>query len=433
MEDSTAENVRADGSEANLEAAALESCRVALKKEQDKAIQLKNKNWQLSLENGWLRTHINSLSIIDSAFELSWLTHPALLNYQSEIAENAQKFAVLYQLWPVDDAFMKERPIPQPTLRGITFPSEEVKSAIYACCATNEIYECMPLEFWDFILELPAFQHSVLDEVKKFRSDMIAQAKDIAPNIFASLNLSSQCWNPGCRQQPSELFLNLALKKIGRFLLFGPDSLNDGFPLLAENCTSMTKWAPLAITTGLVSASATITFIKASFLLSCDREFLAKGDYTAIPYAYRFHEYKKLLEHEGDKMWVQHLFADWNLFIFSDVPEDVLYVQEAQIDDDIEARVLAVLTAMSEGDYLLPKSQDVPMDVDTNRMVHELGNLAINQSAGQSSQNTEGQGRGRGRGRGTTRSSKNNARNSQKNEQPIEISLPMTRARSKMA
>ncbi|KAG6824694.1 hypothetical protein H0H92_006109, partial [Tricholoma furcatifolium] len=328
---------------------ALKTCQIALEQERD---TVKRLSVELETLNVASRDGSSSSEASKQMGQVAWLSHPRLLPHKAEIVKYAKKFGLLGQIWPDEDAFLKPRPSnPVPTLQD-AHVSKDAAAKAYTQYSTLELYLIMPDVFHAYIGDLPAFRDAILYQVQSMRSTGIANLRKFAPLIFAGLGVHDRCWvqsyargkdqsclslisnNPHAQKlkydlfcpiiyadvkgkKPIEMFLNIALMKIGRFLLFGPGSLSGK---VSPNASGM-KWGPIKTTSGLISASVNM----AVFLLSADAEYAATGKITGIQYSSTFRERKVWIEQmlKSNDVWASRVLSKWDEVVFDGISSTV--------------------------------------------------------------------------------------------------------------
>ncbi|KAG6819275.1 hypothetical protein H0H93_013526 [Arthromyces matolae] len=308
------------------------------------------------------------------------LVYSRSLPYESQIKNSAEHYTIFYQLWADETAFKQRRPIPYPTLRGVQLPTKELEMLLYKACIINELYICVPLEFHHHLEESSILRDAFLHQMTSYRYFMAITLEELAPDIFASLDLPSTIWavehdrskDPLCLALlsteaatehnlcpvlyldpnvicPTEVFQNSSLLKIARVLLFGPGSLQEGAALTPDS--SSLEWGAITVTAGLIAASATM----AVYLLSGDKEFVACGEKTSICYDQAFRQRKQYIEQMSSNQWMEHIFATWNVSVFDGAPDDIRYMEESQTEDEQVAMQLATIDAIHSGLYGQPQ------------------------------------------------------------------------------
>ncbi|KAG6882369.1 hypothetical protein C0993_010860, partial [Termitomyces sp. T159_Od127] len=86
---------------------------------------------------------------------VQWLTNPCFIPHKSEIIHLLKKYALLYELWPDEAAFLECCLANHPSFKNMSVEEEAV---LYILCATDKLYEVMPSEFHSFIEQLLAFR-----------------------------------------------------------------------------------------------------------------------------------------------------------------------------------------------------------------------------------------------------------------------------------
>ncbi|KAG6867911.1 hypothetical protein C0993_009584 [Termitomyces sp. T159_Od127] len=93
---------------------------------------------------------------------IQWLTNPRLVPHKFKIIHLLKKYALLYELWPDEAAFLQCCPANHPSFKEASVSmSVEEEAVLYILCATDELYEVMPFEFHSFIEQLLAFRDAV--------------------------------------------------------------------------------------------------------------------------------------------------------------------------------------------------------------------------------------------------------------------------------
>ncbi|KAG6824288.1 hypothetical protein H0H92_007326 [Tricholoma furcatifolium] len=270
---------------------ALKTCQIALEQERNTVKHLSIELETLKVASHGSLSHLSSSDASKQTGQVAWLSHLRLLPYKVEIVKHAKKFGLLRQIWPDEDAFLKPRPSsPIATLQD-THVSKDAAAEAYTQYSTLKLYPIMPNVFHAYIGDLLAFRDAILYQVQSMRSTGITNLRKFTPLIFAGLGVQDHCSaqsyarskdqsclslisnNPHAQKlkynlfcpiiyadikgkKPIDMFLNIALMKIGRFLLFGPGSLSGK---VSPNASGM-KWGPIKTTSGLISASVNMFF-----------------------------------------------------------------------------------------------------------------------------------------------------------------------------
>ncbi|KDQ51820.1 hypothetical protein JAAARDRAFT_94790, partial [Jaapia argillacea MUCL 33604] len=115
---------------------------------------------------------------------------------------------------------------------------------------------------------------------------------------------------PDLKKNKKTVFLNEALQKVLKVILFGPSSLNPGPH--AKPKTYAQLWGVTEVTPGAIALATVLV----RFIASPDKELTLVGAESHIPYRKDFNTYKKILITESDNKNIKRLFNQFNSFIF---------------------------------------------------------------------------------------------------------------------
>ncbi|KAG5331657.1 hypothetical protein C0989_007649, partial [Termitomyces sp. Mn162] len=94
----------------------------------------------------------------NAASQVQWLSHSCLLPHKTEIVCLSKKYALLFELWPEEAAFLQHCPAKCSLFAEASANlSTKNEAALYTLCAMYKLYDVMPTKFHSFIEQLPAF------------------------------------------------------------------------------------------------------------------------------------------------------------------------------------------------------------------------------------------------------------------------------------
>ncbi|KAI9572237.1 hypothetical protein HD554DRAFT_2168471 [Boletus coccyginus] len=240
---------------------------------------------------------------------------------EQSISDAAKKYCLFYHLWVPPLLFpVKARPDIDPRDLSRWQSSEGQIIAEQA-----ELYQMLPSELHKLLMTFPEFSRVFSKTMTEERANIVKNIKDVSVDLFSSLDIKATLFSGdkslkaldpkllGLLKKPGDshdLFKSPVLVKIACVLMFGKAILSNkkrGGPKgRGERMGAQT------VIEGLIASTATIV----RYLLSHDREFVAKGEATSISYQKDFEFYLKLLLHPERRRWALEVIEYFNVGVF---------------------------------------------------------------------------------------------------------------------
>ncbi|KAF9642036.1 hypothetical protein BDM02DRAFT_3080219, partial [Thelephora ganbajun] len=138
---------------------------------------------------------------------------------------------------------------------------------------------------------------------------------------------------PDGSQNKRDVFLNPALVKVLKVILFGPSSLADSGMHSGPKPAGI-KWKLCEVTPGAIALAA----ILVRFLLSPDEDFLQTGVNSGIKYIQSFKKYKEMLTEDPNSRVFKRIISEFNASLFgvAPTPSDDFVPDDGDYDSELE-------------------------------------------------------------------------------------------------